>query len=158
MVLKILKNEKGFSLPLVIVIFSVLMIFVTSALKISSNNAKQVQNQESNMRGYYVARSGIDIVYAALLKATDEDSDPNIIKFLADDNIDELKEEDIKVPKNNPIGTVDVTVSIVNDEVKIFAEAKVLDSGKKYNLALYFPKTDIDSDLNIEDTRWEKEN
>lgn len=155
MILKILKNEKGFSLPLVLVIFAVLTIFLTSSLKISRNNAKQVQNQESNMRAYYVARSGIDIVYAALLKAdnTYETKADRFIEEVDNGTITNLTEDDIPVPSSNPIGYVDVKVEIIDKEIKITGDAKVNDSNQEYTLAFYFPK-------NLEDknTRWEKEN
>lgn len=146
----ILLNENGFSLPLVLMIFVVFTILFTSAIFVTQTNTMQIDLQEDNLRAYYVARSGIDIAYAALMQA---DSDVNY-KLKADRLIDEavktiINHNGLDVPKANPIGTVDIEVTVLEDEIKIRAVSSMIDDSETDSILFYFRKD------NFSKNRWE---
>ena len=146
----ILLNEKGFSLPLILVIFVVFTILFTSAIYVTQANTAQIDSQEDNLRAYYVARSGIDMPYAALMQA---DSDVNY-PLKADRLIDEgvgtiINHNDLDVPKINPIGTVDIEVTVLDDEIKIRAVSTMIDDSETDVISFYFRKD------NFSKNRWE---
>lgn len=146
----ILLNENGFSLPLVLMIFVVFTILFTSAIFVTQTNTMQIDLQEDNLRAYYVARSGIDIAYAALMQA---DSDVNYT-LKADRLIDEavgtiINHNGLDVPKANPIGTVDIEVTVLKDEIKIRAVSSMIDDSETDSILFYFRKD------NFSKNRWE---
>ncbi|MCD6435303.1 MAG: hypothetical protein J7L15_02845, partial [Clostridiales bacterium] len=133
----------------VLVYFVVLSILITSVYFVVNNNTKQVASQENRLRAYYVARSGIDIAYAALMQADTDGYEKKVDRLIEND--DSITQVDLNIPKNNPIGTVTVTVDLVDDEVEIHAESIMLDNGETYSLSFYF---NVD---NFEKNRWIKE-
>ena len=146
----ILLNEKGFSLPLILVIFVVFTILFTSAIYVTQTNTMQIDSQEDNLRAYYIARSGIDMAYAALMQA---DNDINYTTK-ADRLIDQaigtsINHSDLDVPKVNPIGTVDIEVTVLDDEIKIRAVSSMIDDNESDSISFYFRKD------NFTKNRWE---
>jgi len=150
---KILNNENGFSLPLILVIFVVFSILFTSAIFVTQTNTSQIDSQEDNLRAYYVARSGIDIAYAALMQA---DSDANytlkVDRLIAEDAT--ITHTALNVPKDNPIGTVDIMVKVVESvkygkEIQIHAVSHMIDDSESDSLTFYFKKD------NYSKNRWE---
>ena len=63
-----LRKRKGFALMTVLFVVIILSIFFISIITITQSNTKQVRLQEDNLRAYYLARSGVDIAYAALME------------------------------------------------------------------------------------------
>lgn len=63
----ILKNKKGAALVMTVVAFLIIMTLATSVLVISQNNTKQVATQDQGMDSYYIARSGAEASYQALI-------------------------------------------------------------------------------------------
>jgi len=144
---KILNNENGFSLPLILVFFVVFSILFTSAIFVTQTNTSQIDSQEDNLRAYYVARSGIDIAYAALMQADVSPYDKKVDRLIAEDAT--ITHIALNVPKDNPIGTVDITVKVVNDEVEIHAVSQMIDDSESDSLTFYFKKD------NYSKNRWE---
>lgn len=60
------KND-GFALPTVLIAFVFLGILALSITLIATNNTRQVIRQEDNLKAHYLARSGIEIGYGALM-------------------------------------------------------------------------------------------
>lgn len=63
----LLKNEKGAALVMTVIAFLVIMILATSVIILAQNNTKQVSNQDQGMDSYYIARSGAEASYQALI-------------------------------------------------------------------------------------------
>lgn len=141
------KLNKGFALPLVLMVVLVLSILFISIITIAQSNTRQVAIQEDNLRAYYLARSGIDIAYAALM----DDNEKNFREFLNDSS--PLVHSDLGLPSNDsPIGYVDIEVTdFSEDEVRIHAIARMAKGKGKSRLSLYIDKT------NITRIRWVKE-
>ncbi|MEA1975809.1 MAG: hypothetical protein U9N10_09790, partial [Bacillota bacterium] len=90
------------------------------------------------------------IAYAALMQA---DSDVNY-KLKADRLIDEavktiINHNGLDVPKANPIGTVDIEVTVLKDEIKIRAVSSMIDDSETDSILFYFRKD------NFSKNRWE---
>lgn len=149
--LKKLNNENGYTLPMVIVVLVVFAILFTSMVIILNSNTKQITTQENNLRAHYLARAGVDIAYAGLMQA---DIDTGTYTRKIDRLIDEdatVTHVDLALPIDDPIGLVDVTASVVDDEVKIFANATMNDDQGKSTIALYIKKEDFSK------IRWAKQ-
>lgn len=150
----ILLNENGFSLPLVLMIFVVFTILFTSAIFVTQTNTMQIDLQEDNLRAYYVARSGIDIAYAALMQADSDVKYELKANRLIDEDLDEdletiINHNGLDVPKANPIGTVDIEVTVLEDEIKIRAVSSMIDDSETDSISFYFRKD------NFSKNRWE---
>ncbi|MDM8535112.1 hypothetical protein QUF55_10485 [Clostridiaceae bacterium HSG29] len=146
---RIIDNENGFSLPIVLIVFIVFSILFTSAIFVTQVNTSQIDSQEDNLRAYYVARSGIDMAYAALMQ---EDTGGYNLKVdrLIDQGLNStINHNDLNVPQVNPIGTVDITVTVLADEVEIHAESQMIDDSETDRLTFYFKKD------NYSKNRWE---
>lgn len=143
-----IKNRKGFALPIVLIVMVILGILFISITRIAQTNTIQVTIQEDNLRAYYLARSGIDIAYAALME--EKDGELKINKFLQ--GTDNVLTHSLTLPNDtSPVGDVDIEVSKVDNEVRIHALAETLKGKGTSRLSLY-----IDKD-NFTRTRWIKE-
>ena len=140
-----LRKRKGFALMTVLFVVIILSIFFISIITITQSNTKQVRLQEDNLRAYYLARSGIDIAYAALM----EEEEKNYTEFL--NSSKNLTHDNLALPTEDPIGYVDIEVSEIEDEVKIRVIARTINGDGKSKLSLYIDK------LNTSRTRWVKE-
>ena len=60
-------GKKGSALIYVFVIIIVLSILTTTILSILASNTRQVQYQQDSMEAYYLAYSGVQMAYSALL-------------------------------------------------------------------------------------------
>lgn len=65
-------NETGGTLAFVVILLMVLSVLVASVLLLFNNNLKQAKLQEDNMEAYYLAYSGVEMAYAALLADSNE--------------------------------------------------------------------------------------
>lgn len=63
-----ISDDKGFALPVVIITLAVLGILIVSLAFMSASNTRQVITQEKNLKALYLARSGLEIAYAALME------------------------------------------------------------------------------------------
>ena len=72
---KIIKNKKGSAL--VYVMFALLLVFfmISVTVSITMGNTRQASEQETGMQAYYIARSGVEAAYEALLTTT-----PSLLK------------------------------------------------------------------------------
>lgn len=67
-ILKILRSRDGAALPIVMLIFLVTMILISSVMMIFGSNLRQAKHQEELIKAHYIALSGIDLAVAALLQ------------------------------------------------------------------------------------------
>lgn len=148
-ILNKLNNESGYTLPIVIIVLVVFAILFTSTIVILKSNTKQITTQENNLKAHYLARAGVDLAYAALMQ---EDSSPSYylkINRLIDDG-NPIIHNELALPKDDPIGHVDVTALLDGDEVKIYANATMNNNQGTSTIAMYIKKDDFSK------TRWSK--
>lgn len=106
-----MKNRKGSTLALTLIVFAVLMIFATFLLGFMVTENKQAMYYQNKTQAYYIAKSGADVVEAALKEQlyaySDNETDQR--KFV--DEYDDPKE--IAVDLDN----LDGHVLVVNDKI-----------------------------------------
>lgn len=145
-----IKSNEGYTMVVTLIVMLVLMSLVASVLFLADNNTKQMDVLEENLRSYYLARSGIEIGYAAIM-STDKSGVKKILTLI-DEETTVLKETDLELPtKGTPIGSVDIEISLVGDEVRIYSKGTLSDTNSTSELALYINKS------NFTKTRWERE-
>lgn len=108
----ILNDKKGISLIFVILVMMVLSILSVAIFTLFASNIRQAQMQENGIRAHYLAVSGVDVTFAALMQGTTSErlvntyfNEPiNIVVNPISDTID------------MDAGTVDITVSTYIEE------------------------------------------
>lgn len=63
-------GNKGAALVFVMMVLVVVSIMVSIVAQIAMGNIRQASGQEEGMRAYYIARSGVELAYEALLTTT----------------------------------------------------------------------------------------
>jgi type II secretory pathway pseudopilin PulG len=99
MVLKLNNKRQGSAYAFVLVVFLIISIIGSSILFIFNNNLKQAKRQQDSLEAYYLAYSGVEMAYAALLSKK-----PNGDLKLKDLDSNELVENNI----NYGNGTINI--------------------------------------------------
>ncbi len=84
-----LKEEKGAALAFVIVALIFVFLMVSIVAMLANTNIRQAGAQEKGLQAYYIARSGAELAYEAIMTSNILDqfrADKN--KVLQEDNID----------------------------------------------------------------------
>lgn len=68
----LLRDEKGAALAWTLILFIVMTILATSILFIVQQDLREVVMQEQRIKTFYVAQSGVDLGYAALMENENE--------------------------------------------------------------------------------------
>lgn len=122
----------------IFIIFTISLIIGIAIQFVALSNLKQIKNQENNIKAYYLAYSGAEIAYAALLKP---DSKGN--KKIDSYNNSIINPEPINLDFDED-GIDDVSIKIKYDKEKdtIFIESiGILNDGDKtYTLNMSFSK------------------
>lgn len=66
----ILNNKKGISLVFVVLVLLVLSILSMAIFTLFASNMRQAQRQEDAIRAHYLAISGVEVTFAALMQGT----------------------------------------------------------------------------------------
>lgn len=66
----LIQSESGAALIMMIITFMVLTILATSVFVLAQNNTTQVVAQNDGMDSYYIARSGAEATYQALVESS----------------------------------------------------------------------------------------
>ena len=74
-------SKKGMALMVVVSLFMVLMIILASMSLVYQSNLRQTSQQEENMKAYYLALSGIELAYSALIQNTNTNPVANPIYY-----------------------------------------------------------------------------
>lgn len=91
--LNLINNKReGASLIWVIILMVVFVILTSSMILISRQDLRETVHFRENSKAYYVASSGIDMAYAALMKKPNP-SDSPLIKAYKDDHTKEHTQE-----------------------------------------------------------------
>ncbi|MCK9442992.1 MAG: hypothetical protein M0Q14_00445 [Tissierellaceae bacterium] len=133
-----MKKREGFIMIFIFIIFTISLIIGIAIQFVALSNLKQIKNQENNIKAYYLAYSGAEIAYAALLKP---DSKGN--KKIDSYNNSIINPEPINLDFDED-GIDDVSIKIKYDKEKdtIFIESiGILNDGDKtYTLNMSFSK------------------
>jgi len=136
-----IKNEKGFVLPIVLIMLVVLGIILISLAALAASNARQTVAQEHNLKAHYLARSGIEIAYGALM-TTEEGAKDRLFDTFEDNESYTLNETiEINDQSDNLVGSVEINIYRSDDWVTIHALGNLSDGQGQSELFL-----DIDID------------
>ncbi len=113
-------NEKGAALIWMLIVFTVSIILLNSIIFLTRQDIKETVNLEERIQTYYIAASGIDLTYAALM---DPSYNPKKIEAAISKlgtNVSNTITETINVKYDDVLrGTANVTIRRVTiDEVK----------------------------------------
>lgn len=133
-----LNSDDGSALAFVIIMIMVLTIFVSSILFLFDNNLIQAKKIEVNMEVYYLAYSGVEMSYAALLANTNEK-----MKELTDLTVASLTTNSISFGN----GEIDTQAVLSKDPgfvdwIKITATATLDSNGDTDTRIMYFDPND----------------
>lgn len=133
-----LNSDDGGALAFVIIMIMVLSIFVSSILFLFNNNLVQAKKIENSMEAYYLAYSGVEMSYAALLANTNEK-----MKSLTDLTVTSLTTNNISFG-NGKINTQAVlsTDPGFEDWIKITVVATLDKNGDTDTRIMYFDPND----------------
>lgn len=106
---KLLQSKKGSTLPIVLTVLVVVIIFSVTALTIGSASMKQTQNQELRLQAYYLARSGAHAVASHIIKKADQSTEAQMNTFI--DNLVAAGTSDAFKLDDSDEGDIRVTVT-----------------------------------------------
>ncbi len=141
MVLKLNNKRQGSAYAFVLVVFLIISIIGSSILFIFNNNLKQAKRQQDSLEAYYLAYSGVEMAYAALLSKK-----PNGDLKLKDLDSNELVENNI----NYGNGTINILAKKSEREnfenwIEITSTGILSRNNLSYTRTLYFdPDNPID--------------
>lgn len=120
--INILKQNKGAALIWALIAFVVLSILVGSIAFISRQNIFETAKQEERLQTYYIALTGIDLTYAALMNINGTNIgrtiDAEIIQNIETGSVTENTENiEVKID-DKIIGTAEVTIDRVTTTEK----------------------------------------
>ncbi len=116
----IVSNNKGAGLATVIVMLFVVMVFVAIITDLFFSNIGMAHYQEDSMEVYYLAYSGVQMAFTALIA-----DDNELFDGIKDGDIAELTESDI-IFEN---GTIDLYVT-KSTEADYLGWIKIISTGK----------------------------
>lgn len=109
---KLIGSRSGNTLAYVMMVMVVVFIVVSAVTSLAMANIRQASAQEKGMQAYYVARSGAELAYEALLTTTPsllkDDTNPSNPNTFEGNPSKILTENDIDFE----VGTADVRVSV----------------------------------------------
>lgn len=110
-------NRKGQVMVWVLIAFMVLTLLMTSMAFVVRQGIFETQKQEERLQTYYVALSGIDLVYAALM---DPAYNPKYIEVAISSAKDQPITETIPVEiGGKQVGTAEIMIDIITDEESV---------------------------------------
>lgn len=136
-----IKNKKGATLPLVLIVMVILVILVTILLFLSVTEARQVEIEEKNMQAYYIARSGADAVAKHIIENTNEAI--NLINAPQSDPVYLVNGEFETDYTENPTDDVSgsFVVDITQEDTKIIITSVATVEGFNKSVSLTLNKT-----------------
>ena len=104
-----LKKRRGAALVWVLFVFVILTIFTSTMLYLQRQNILEAARQEERLQTYYIALAGVDLTYAAILEANNNESrvDASILDKIGTGSLNQdilIKTDDIER------GTANVTI------------------------------------------------
>lgn len=134
-----LNESKGGTLVFILMILMVVGILLAAIQAVFVGNLNQAKSQEEDVETYYLAYSGAEMAYAALINNSFE-----LMNRLKNNTVSSYTENDIALGN----GTIDVsaiksTDSGFVDWIKITSIATMNDTGETYTRIMYFDPADV---------------
>lgn len=126
---KLMTSRKGSALAIVLFVFVFVSIISTMVFRVYMNNLHQAKHQEFKVEAYYLAHSGIELAYAALMQL-DDVNDPYSCMLYQDYATNQVnngvttyepklhKKEELDYPFGE--GKLDITLESVKDSNDIY--------------------------------------
>jgi len=132
-------NEKGGTLIFIIMIFMVVAILLASVQTVFMANLRQAKVQEEDIEAYYLAYSGVEMAFSALI-----DNSFALMNNLKNGTVASYTENNINLGD----GEIDVVAVKTSDTgftgwIKITATATVNATGNTYTRTMYFDPKDV---------------
>lgn len=132
--LKLNNKRQGSALAFVLIIFLVISILTSSILFIFNNNLKQAKRQQDSFEAYYLAYSGAELAYAALLTEVSGSRKYNVLNESND-----LKETNIDFGN----GKIDIVAKLSNGGsfdgwIEITSTGTLNKNNQSYTRTLFF--------------------
>lgn len=99
---KYINNRSGVAMVYAIIVLVLVAIFATTVSAIFGNNLKQAKVQEHSVEAYYLAYSGVQMAFTALIA-----DDNTLFDQIKDGTVASLSENDVPFES----GTIDITVT-----------------------------------------------
>ena len=137
------KNRRGSVFVFVFIIFLTLSIFATSVIYVFNTNLKQAKHQQDSLEAYYLAYSGAEMGYAALLA----NSSAKLIE-LTRDTSPVAEHKQLNIAYGN--GKIDILAKVTDDTnfdgwIKVTGKGKLNKNGLDFTRSMYFdPDNPID--------------
>lgn len=121
--IKIKKNRRGAILAFVVILFLIVSIIASSVAMMFTSNLKMAEHQENNLKGHYLALSGIDITISTLLSPlyVDDGKDKSIIDKLRKDKLPVIINDKIDIDGQEVL----ITMAYDNMEESILITSRV---------------------------------
>lgn len=137
--IKLNNKRSGSVFVFVFIIFLTLSIFATSVIFVFNSNLKQAKHQQDSLEAYYLAYSGVEMGYAALLA----NGNAKLLELTRATNpVAEHKEPSISYGN----GTIEVVAKVTNDAnfagwIKVTGKGKLNKNGLEFTRSMYFDPT-----------------
>jgi type II secretory pathway component PulK len=98
-----ISNKNGSAIVYVLFIFLIIVIFSTIVITLFDNNLKQATREEKSIEAYYLAYSGNQMAFTALI-----DNDNELFDQIKDGSVSSFSESDIDFGE----GEIDISVTL----------------------------------------------
>lgn len=106
-------DERGAALIWAVILFMMVVILSTSVLFLLTQDSKETVDQEDRLKAYYVANSGIEIGYAALMTVVNAGTGEKYIDTFPAGSGTKSYTQDVKDDTGTKVGAASVTLSNV---------------------------------------------
>ncbi len=135
---RFVKNEKGWALPLVLIVIVVITILGSTLWLISMTDLKQVSIEKNRMQAHYYARSGAELVATKVI--FNGHGDPVFESEGGEVNITDLEIESINVSFNGNQLNDKITIKVYKENEVVVIESTGIDDGIEEKLKLKISK------------------
>ena len=132
---KIIRSNEGSILVFVLMVFLFIFIVSMSVLYLNMTNTRQIVSQRDSMHAYYLAYSGVEIGYAALIADNEE-----LLKEIIAKSPHTLTQNGIKYGKDNK-DNIDINIEYTPDDknITITSIGTHNDSNRSTTLTMFYP-------------------
>lgn len=132
---RVIKSNEGSIMVLVLMVFLVIFIATTSVLYLNMTNTRQIVAQRNNIQSYYLAHSGVEIGFAALMTDNEE-----LLTQIVNNTPHTLVQNDIPYGKDNK-DKINIIIKYTPEDknVTIISTGTHNLSNKTTTLTMYYP-------------------
>lgn len=151
---RMLNNKKGFALAYAIFIMIFLYLFAAMLMSIFSSNFKIATHQKFNVEAYYLAYSGIEMAYAAMM-VEDASGNPELFNKLRDGLVTGGALT-ASIPYGR--GLIDISATVVDDDdsqydtwIRIESTGTITSNNVSNTRVLYIDRFDTKTTVSQDD-------